>query len=159
MKGARTWTQQLGTAAGIWLGAAVLVTFLGTTAMAQDTPTTVAGAKTVSAGEAKALIAQGAKLFDLRKKASYVEKHIPGAVYAKFDEKSALAVSYDPKVDSFELSQLPADKNAKLIFHGHGPDGWKGYKASIAAVKAGYKNVYFFRGGFAEWVAKGLPTE
>jgi rhodanese-related sulfurtransferase len=79
--------------------------------------------------------------------------------YGKFDEKSVKAVSYDPSVDRFDLSQLPADKSAKLIFHSHGVSGWKGYKASAAAVKAGYKNVYFFRGGFAEWVAKGFPME
>ena len=97
--------------------------------------------------------------FDLRKKASYVEKHIAGAVQANYDEKSIKVVSYDPTVDTFDLGKLPADKNTAVIFHGHGTDGWKGYKAARAAVKAGYKNVSFFRGGFAEWIAKGLPTE
>jgi len=117
------------------------------------------GAKTVSAEEVKDLLKQGAKVYDLSKKASYVEKHIPGAIYLKFDEKSAKVASYNPAEDAFDLSQLPPDKNTKVIFHGHGVEGWKGYKASIAAVKAGYRYVYFFRGGFAEWVAKGFPTE
>jgi rhodanese-related sulfurtransferase len=154
------WTRRGGAAAAAWAGTvALLIAMLGTAAMAQDTPTTASGAKTVSAEEVKRLMGQGARVFDLRKKASYVEKHIPGAVYLKFDENSVKAASYDPKADAFDLGQLPSDKNAKVIFHGHGTDGWKGYKASIAAAKAGYKNVYFFRGGFAEWVAKGLPTE
>ncbi len=136
----------------------LLVTLAGP-AVAQDTPLTAPGAKTVTAEGVKALAAGGARIFDLRKKASYVEKHIPGATLARMDEKSVKAVSYDPGADTFDLAQLPRDKNTPVVFHGHGPDGWKGYKASVAAVKAGYKAVYFFRGGFAEWVAKGLPTE
>ena len=155
MKSAR---QRIRTA-GIWLGAVTLVAVLGTAAAAVDTPSTVDGAQTVRAEEVKTLMAQGAKVFDLRKKASYAEKHIPGAVYMKFDEKSAQTVNYDATADSIDLSQLPADKSVKVIFHGHGVDGWKGYKAAIAATKAGHRQVYFFRGGFAEWVEKKLPTE
>ena len=158
MKSAIVWRQRIRTA-GVWLGAAALVAVLGTAAAALDTPATVEGAKTVPAEEVKALLAQGAKVFDLRKKASYAEKHIPGAVYMKFDERSAQAVNYDATADIIDLSQLPTDKNVKVIFHGHGVDGWKGYKASIAAAKAGHRHVYFFRGGFAEWVEKKLPTE
>jgi rhodanese-related sulfurtransferase len=29
----------------------------------------------------------------------------------------------------------------------------------VAAVKAGYTRVYWFRGGFPEWSAKGYPVE
>jgi len=137
----------------------ILVAALATGSVAQDTPTTVNGAKTVTAEEVRALIAKGAKVFDLRKKASYVEKHIPGAVHLNFDERTVKEANYDPSVDAFDLGKLGTDKNASLIFHGHGVDGWKGYKAAAAAVKAGYRNVYFFRGGFSEWIAKGLPTE
>jgi rhodanese-related sulfurtransferase len=143
----------LAVAAGLALAA------LAAQAVAQDTPMTAPGAKTVTAEEVKALIVQGAKVYDLRKKASYAEKHMPGAIFGKFDEKSVKAVSYDPAADTFDLSQLPGDKNTPVIFHGHGVDGWKGYKASVAATKAGYKRVHFFRGGFAEWIAKGFPTE
>lgn len=128
-------------------------------ASAQDTPMSVPGARTVTAEEVKALIAQGARVYDLRKKASYAEKHIPGAFHAKYEEKSVKAVAFDPSQDTFDLSQLPSNKSAKLVFHGHGADGWKGYKAAAAAVKAGYENVYFFRGGFAEWIKKGFPTD
>jgi rhodanese-related sulfurtransferase len=143
---------------GAVVGAAV-TGLLVTAPMAQDTPLSAPGVKTVSAEEVRKLLGQGAKVYDLRKRAAYVEKHIPGAAHLSFEEKSAKAVSYDAKTDTFDLGQLAPDKKTRLIFHGHGTDGWKGYKASIAAAKAGYGNVYFFRGGFAEWIAKGLPTE
>ncbi len=126
---------------------------------AQETPTSLDGAKVVTADEVKTLQGQGAKVFDLRKKAAYVERHIAGAAHLPYEEKSVNASTFDLKADQMDLSKLPADKNALLVFHGHGPDGWKGYKASVQAVKAGYKRVHFFRGGFAEWTTKGLPTE
>jgi len=88
-----------------------------------------------------------------------VEKHLPGAVHLAYDERSVKAANYDPRADAFDVSRLGTDKKAPLIFHGHGVDGWKGYKAATAAVQAGYRNVYFFRGGFSEWIAKELPTE
>lgn len=137
----------------------VTMLVLAGAAGAADTPMTAPGAKTVAAEEVQALIAKGAKVYDLRKKASYAEKHIPGALYGRFDEKSVKNVAYDPSADTFDLAQLPADKTVSVIFHGHGVDGWKGYKAAAAAAKAGYTHVYFFRGGFAEWVAKKLPIE
>ncbi|MGE3537518.1 MAG: rhodanese-like domain-containing protein [Candidatus Tectimicrobiota bacterium] len=142
-----------------FLGAAALGLALASASVAQETPTTIDGVSTVTAEEVKALLGQGATLCDFRKKASYVEKHIPKATLCKYDEQSAKEASFNAAEDTFDLTQLPANKHAKIILHGHGPDGWKGYKAAVAALKAGYTQIYFFRGGFAEWVAKGLPTE
>ncbi len=146
------------TLAGLILVAGVAAAICPTQA-AQETPTSLDGAKVVSAEEVKTLQGQGAKVFDLRKKAAYVERHIVGAAHLSYEEKSVNAATFDLKADQMDLSKLPADKNALVVFHGHGPDGWKGYKASAQAVKAGYRRVHFFRGGFAEWTTKGLPTE
>jgi rhodanese-related sulfurtransferase len=41
----------------------------------------------------------------------------------------------------------------------NGGECWKGFKASTAAAKAGYSKIYWFRNGFPEWSAKGLPTQ
>ena len=51
------------------------------------------------------------------------------------------------------------DKNAPLIFACNGGECWKSYKASVWAANQGYRNVYWFRGGFPEWKAKDLPME
>jgi rhodanese-related sulfurtransferase len=150
---------ELVTNAGALVSAVLMVMALAAPAAAVDTPTSIQGAKTVGADEVKSLQAQGAKVFDLRKKAAYVEKHVPGSLHVKYDEKSAKVAAFDASVDAFDLGQLPPDKHAKVVLHGHGADGWKAYKASVLAVKAGYTNVHFFRGGFAEWVTKGFPTE
>jgi rhodanese-related sulfurtransferase len=141
------------------LAAAALAALAATAALAADTPPRLDGVKVVSAEEVHTLLKNGARLYDLRRKGSYVERRLPGALHLKFDEKSAKAVNYDASMDTFDPGQLPPDRDALIILHSHGVDGWKGYKAAAAAVKAGYRNVHWFRGGFAEWVAKGLPTE
>jgi len=50
------------------------------------------------------------------------------------------------------------DKNAELVFGCNGPECWKSFKAGTAAMKAGYKKVYWFRGGFPEWRSAGFDV-
>lgn len=141
-----------------WLVAVMLVLAAGS-AYAGDTPTSLAGATVVTAEQARQLMAEGAVMIDARVANEYVEAHIKGAKNVPYKEKSAKAVDYDPSHDRFDLAKLPADKNAPVIFACNGPECWKSYKAAKAAIKAGYKKVYWLRGGFPEWKAKGYPVE
>ena len=50
-------------------------------------------------------------------------------------------------------------KDKPIIFLCNGPECWKSYKASRAAIAAGYKHVYWFRGGMPEWELAGERTE
>jgi rhodanese-related sulfurtransferase len=125
-----------------------------------ETPATLAGAKVISAEEAKGLAAaKGAVFIDTRNPLNFGKGHVPGAVTASYKEKSEPVADFDASQDSFTMEKLPADKNAKVVFYSDGPTGWKSYKAAVLAVKAGYKNVMYMRGGFAEWEAKGAPVE
>jgi rhodanese-related sulfurtransferase len=74
-------------------------------------------------------------------------------------EKSIREVDFDPAGDVFDLGKLPADKAARIVFFCNAGECWKSYKASIAALKVGYSRIYWLRGGYPEWSAKGLPTE
>jgi hypothetical protein len=60
-----------------------------TSATAADTPSTLAGVKTVSVDEAKKLHEAGVPFFDTRITAEYVEKTIKGAKSVPYKEKSA----------------------------------------------------------------------
>ena len=137
-------------------GAAALISGAS---FAADTPTSLAGATVVDAAKAKSLMDGGTPLIDTRVANEYAEAHIKGAKNVTYKEKSAKAANFDASQDSFDLSKLPADKNAGIIFQCNGPECWKSYKASSVAIKNGYKKVYWFRGGFPEWKAKGLPVE
>lgn len=142
----------LGLAAAMLFGAAL-------PAFAANTPESLSGATVVNADKAKELMAGGAKMIDTRVAAEYAEAHIKGAINAPYKEKSAKAADFDAAQDSFDLAKLPADKNAAIITQCNGAECWKSYKGAVAAIKAGYKKVYWFRDGFPAWKAKGYPVE
>ena len=129
------------------------------TAQAQHTPETLAGAKIVSAEEVQKLMNSGVPVVDARVANEYAEEHIKGAKNVPYKEKSAKSTSFDASQDSFDLSKLPADKSAPLVIYCNAGECWKSYKASVVAIRAGYSNIHWFRGGMPEWKAKKLPTE
>ncbi|OFZ66577.1 MAG: rhodanese [Betaproteobacteria bacterium RBG_16_56_24] len=124
-----------------------------------QTPESLPGATVVTAEQAKAMAEKGTLVIDTRVANEYVEEHIKGAVSVPYKEKSEKSVNYDPAVDKFDLSLLPADKNTPMIMYCNAGECWKSYKSTMAAIKAGYKNVYWLRGGIPEWKAKGFPVE
>ena len=128
-------------------------------AFAAETPDTLAGVKVVKAAEAKKMADAGAPLIDTRVAAEYAEKTIKGAKSVPYKEKSAKAVGFDSSQDQFDLSKLPSDKAAPLVFFCNAGECWKSYKASVVAQKAGYSKISWLRGGVPEWVAAGLPTQ
>ena len=143
----------------VWMqGAAVLALSLlaNAGALADETPTSLAGVKVVSAEEAKQLQDSGVPLIDTRE---YAPKTVKGALTVPYKERSTREEGFDPSHDEFDLSKLPADKGAAMVFFCNAGECWKSYKASLAALKAGYSNIHWMRGGFPEWSAKGLPTQ
>lgn len=149
----KAWMMVISVACFVMLGAV--------TAMAVEkppTPTELKGGKVISTDEAKALLdKKEAKFFDFRSPVNYGKGHLTGAVSIPYKEKSEYKADFDASVDEFDMSALPKDKNTKMVFHSDGPTGWKSYKAAVLAIKAGYKNIMWFRNGTSEWEAKGYP--
>lgn len=144
------------------IGLVLLMVFLFTTTVADTyphTPLTIEGVTVVKAEEALDLMKEGVPIMDVRVAHEYVMERIKGAISLPYKEKSLKRIDYDPVSDRFDLSKLPEDKSASFIFYCNGAECWKSYKACKAAVKAGYTNVYWMRGGIPEWKAKGLPVE
>jgi phosphate transport system substrate-binding protein len=124
-----------------------------------DTPLSLDDAVVVTAIQVKELQASGVPVIDARVAAEYAEAHIAKAHSVPYAEKSAKAVSFNPLQDRFDLSKLPSDRNAGIVFYCNAGACWKGYKAAAVAIKGGYKKVYWFRGGLPEWQEKAYPTE
>lgn len=103
----------------------------------------------------EALLAKGARYIDTRNDAEFKAGHVPGAVLIPYVEKSAKDPGYDAAQDQFELQRLGPDKAQPLVFGCNGPECWKSFKASHAAIQAGYTKVYWFRNGFPGWRASG----
>jgi len=120
------------------------------------TPTALPGATLVDLAAVKKLMAEGAVVVDTRNEKEFQAKHIPGAVWVPYHEKSLKDVAYDPSVDDFAgLAKL--NKSAPTIFHCNGAECWKSYKASKAAMAAGFAKVYWFRGGMPAWEQGSAP--
>lgn len=133
--------------------------FKSVASMLNTTPTHLPGAKIISAAEARLLIEKGVPVYDVRVPEEYQHSHVPGAISVPYNESSAKEVGFEVADDQFALNRLPKDKNAAFMMYCDGTICWKSYKSAVMAINAGWKNVYWFRGGFPEWKEAGLPIE
>jgi rhodanese-related sulfurtransferase len=133
--------------------------FVASAADANHTPAKLDGGVTVSAEQAKKLVDTGTAIIDARVANEYAAEHIKGAINVPYKEKSTKAVDFDASQDSFDIAKLPSDKSKPLIFYCNAGECWKGYKAAVVAVRTGYKQVHWLRGGIPEWKEKKLPVE
>ncbi len=103
-----------------------------------------ADVKQVTTAEVKGLLAKtpaegGYVLIDARPDIKYFEGHLPGAINL-------------PWADMKErLDELPADKNAQLVFYCGGPKCDLSAKAAALAIENGYKNVSIYNAGEPGW--------
>jgi len=122
------------------------------------TPNQLDGVKRITATQATELASRGALLVDVRTEREYNNRHARGAVLVPYSEKSQKEPQFDGSLDSFAgLAKL--DRNRPVVFMCNGPECWKSFKASRTAFAAGFKDVYWLRGGVPEWVKTELPTE
>ncbi len=137
--------------------AATKADFKGVASMLNTTPTSLPGAKVLTMAEAKMQIEKGMAVYDVRASEEFDTAHIPGAISVPYKEASAKEVGFDPADDQFALNKLPKDKNTPFMMYCDGTICWKSYKSALMAIQGGWKNVYWFRGGFPEWKDAGLP--
>ncbi|WP_052501398.1 rhodanese-like domain-containing protein [Thiomicrospira microaerophila] len=73
---------------------------------------------------------------------------IPGAVFLPNIE-----------TDEASLANVIPTKSTPVVFYCNGPKCGRSGDSATKAVKAGYKNIYYFQGGWEEWASAGLPAE
>ncbi len=139
------------------LATATPADFKSVASMLNTTPTSLPGAKVINAAQARELMVKGVPVYDVRVEEEYLTAHLPGAISVPYKEGSAKEVGFDAADDQFALNRLPKDKNAPFMMYCDGTICWKSYKSAVMAIQAGWKNVYWFRGGFPEWKEAGLP--
>jgi rhodanese-related sulfurtransferase len=120
------------------------------------TPTTAPGVEVLTTEKAQALIGK-AQFYDFRSAVNFGKGHIKGAIALPYSGKSENSENFDATQDRFDLTKLPPDKNALIVMYSDGPYGWKSWKASVLASRAGYKNIKWFREGIEGWSARNLP--
>lgn len=133
------------------LPALLLVAGLYSSATAQtgETPPTIAGATTVAPGDAKKAIEGGALVLDVRRRATYLEGHLPGA--------KSITHQINTQDKTVDPAAFGSDKAKPIVIYGHGTDGWSAVLAVETAVKQGFTSVLWMREGFKGWQAAKLP--
>lgn len=115
----------------------------------QQAPAQVEGAQTLSAEAVVGLILDNPQLIviDARRHEEYLKGHIEGAV-------NVLDEEITPEV----LQQTIPQKSTPVLFYCNGVFCLRSSNAATKALKLGYHQVYWFRGGWVEWMEKRLPV-
>lgn len=56
-------------------------------------------------------------------------------------------------------AQLQGRTDTPLVFYCESTECWMSYNAALRAIKAGYSQVFWYRGGLMAWKAAGLPIQ
>ena len=97
------------------------------------------GVSVITAPEVRQLMsAEKPLLVHTLSRIEFQMQHIPGSINIPVDEVT-------------DSPLLPKEKNAKIIFYCNGQACPYSKRASVTAVKRGYKDVAWFRGGILEW--------
>lgn len=67
--------------------------------------------------------------------------------------------SYQRETETALERATGGKKNRPLIFFCAGAICWESYNAVLRAREAGFRNLYWYRGGLASWTAAGLPMQ
>jgi len=126
----------------------VIFSLIVLSAYAKESPTKIAGAKTVSTSEAKKLFDQGVLFVDTRSDKDWEAGRIPDALHLN------VKTSFSEKALLEEMG-----KNDPVVMYCNGASCLRSAKATEQAVAWGFTNVYFYRDGFPAWKAAGYVVE
>lgn len=112
-------------------------------------PVNIPGTIIISAEEVVELTLSRPELviIDSRKKSEYLKGHIEGS-----------ANLLNTSMQREDLEKLCPDKNTPIVFYCNGTRCLRSSDAIRKAKDWGYKNLFWFRGGWKEWTDKRLPV-
>lgn len=101
--------------------------------------------------DAEGVIGLTEKIPDL----TIIDSRISGDRQQGYIEKSVSLP--DTKTDCASLKKVIPKKSSPTLFYCNGVKCGRSVVAVRIALKCGYTNLYWFRGGFEEWLAKHYP--
>lgn len=113
------------------------------------TPETIPGTTKVNAEQLIELVDSHPDLviIDSRKSSDHDKGWIEGSVPLP-----------NTKTTPDSLAKHIKTKSTPVLFYCNGVTCGRSGEAAEIAIKAGYTKIYWFRGGWAEWIKKGLPV-
>jgi len=123
-------------------------------AACQSQPAVAGEVVSVEGGSYKNISADELNSMFKKKDFVLVNVHIP---FAGDIPNTDLSIPYNEITDSSYLSQLPADKTAKIVLYCR--SGRMSQIASEELVALGYTNIWNFKNGMVEWEQAGFDLE
>ena len=114
-----------------------------------ETPDTIPGTHKVTAEGVIETLEKHSDLVivDARKTSDRLQGYIEGSVGLP-----------DTDTTKKSLAKVVPTKATPVLFYCNGVKCGRSVKSAKNAVAWGYKNIYWFRGGWAEWASKGMPV-
>lgn len=122
------------------------------------TPDALPGARVVKTADLDAMLASSVRptLIDVLSGPAHLT--LPGAIWLHNGGLGDYSAEEDKRF-LFTLARITGhDKQRPVVFFCSGVRCWLSYNAALRAVRGGYANVYWYRGGIDAWRAAGLPT-
>lgn len=130
----------------------LLLVLIQTPAQAEKpmAPENIPGVTTVNTEELVTLLTEHSRpvLIDSRKEDEYAKGHIEGAI-------NLLDTTMTPE----SLADHVMSHNTPLIFYCNGERCLRSSNAVNKALQWGYRNIFWFRGGWVEWRRMRLPVD
>ncbi len=113
-----------------------------------DTPANIPGTTKIDAEDVFTLVEKFPELLiiDARIRVDRFQGYLEGSISLP-----------DVETNCASLGKVISSKNSPVIFYCNGAKCGRSGNSSKVATKCGYKNIYWFRGGFEEWKLKNLP--
>lgn len=116
-------------------------------------PETVPGATTIDAAKANELWKARAWFIDPRKPGEFDAGHIPGAINIEYDPGSP------NQALTAESLEKEVPKNEPVVFYCNAEKCDRSSWGAALAAEWGWSEVYYFRGGYPDWVKAGYPIQ
>ncbi len=127
----------------------ISVAMMASVQAAEDVPDAIPGTTKITAEQLISLVEKHPDLviIDSRKGSDRGKGFIEGSKHL-----------VDTETTPETLAKVVPNKAAPVVFFCNGVKCGRSGKAAEVAIKAGYSKIYWFRGGWEEWLAKGFPV-
>lgn len=123
------------------------------------TPTSIPGGKVIATRQLAQLL-QGGQGGPMLLHAYASMEHLPGAIAVM---PAAQGGTFEDEVQrgfgQYLQQATGGDTSRMLVFYCGGPRCWGSYNASLRAIRLGYRNVHWYRGGLEAWRQAGLQVK
>ena len=123
------------------------------------TPDSVPGARVVRTMELKAMLEREPRPFLIDVLSGPPHRTLRGALWLHNGGLGDFDAAEEKRFQDALALVSGHDKTRELVFFCSGARCWLSYNASMRAARAGYANVYWYRGGIEAWREAGLPMQ